>query len=262
MKRRIILIIACLCVLFGGLQSLGAESKSNSTRKERRAILAGNKLYKESKYAEAAARYREALSENPSSTVATYNLGLTNLRLAAAPGVTDENKKKYIADGSKLLKSVESLGEAKANLASRAAYNLGNVAFNSEDYQTALQQYKQALRLNPNDNEARRNLRITQLKMQNNKDKNQDKNKDKNKDKDKDKEQNKDKNQENKNENKDNKDKDQEQQKPQQNTPDNQISEQTADQILKAMENKEAQTRVRVMNPQKSQNSRPNRKNW
>lgn len=235
------------------------DTKVHSTRSERNCIRSGNRLYEKSKYKEAAIEYQKALKENPMSAVGAYNLGLTNIRLASSPNVKEEDKKKYEEEGKKLLQGVIQLGGAKPELASRSAYNLGNVAFNSEDYQSALQLYKQALRLNPADNEARRNLRITQLKLKNNKDKNKD-NKDKNKD-NKDKQEKQDK-QQNKDNQQDNKDKKEEQPKPQQPTRDNEISEQTADQILKAMENKEAQTRARVMNPPKSPNTRQSRRNW
>ena len=91
------------------------------------------------------------------------------------------------------MEMVAKMGSRKPDLASKANYNLGNVCFNSEDYKRALDYYKQALRLNPDDAAAKRNLRITQLKMQNdNQDKNDDKdqNQDQNKDENKDQENN------------------------------------------------------------------------
>lgn len=253
MNKYVILILACIISL-SSIAAPTKETKEHSTRQERKHILAGNKLYNKSKYAEAANQYQIALKENPSSTVGAYNLGLAYIRMAAAPGVKEEDKKRYETEGSKLMNSVASLGNTNPKLASRASYNLGNVAFNSEDYQSALGMYKQALRLNPDDNEARRNLRITQLKLKN---QNKDQNKDKNKDKDKEKNKNKDQQ-----DKQDKQDQNKQDQKPPQPTPNNQISEQTADQILKAMENKEAQTRARVMNPQKKTTTRSSRKNW
>ena len=150
----------------------------------------------------------------------------------------------------------------KPRLASMANYNLGNVAFNSEDYSKALGYYKQALRLNPNDDKARRNLRITQLKIQDQD--NQDQDKDKEEDQ-KDKEQNQDQ-QQNQNQNQDQNQDKQDQQNNQQQQPKPQdINQQTADQILKAMENKENQTRARVATGNqgdKSKGRNRNNKNW
>lgn len=157
-------------------------------------------------------------------------------------------------------------GASKPVLASRANYNLGNLAFSNEDYQSALGLYKQALRLNPDDNDARRNLRITQLKLQNqnqdkDKDKNQKQNQDQNKDQDKDQNKDKDKDQ-NKDQNKE--DKQDKQNQPQQNNSG--MSPEAAKQILQAMENKENQTRNRLVNQQQNGKpgspSRAGRKNW
>ncbi len=156
------------------------------------------------------------------------------------------------------------MGSVKPKLASMANYNLGNVAFNSEDYKQALGYYKQALRLNPNDDNARRNLRITQLKIQD-QDDNQDQNQDKdqnqqNQDKDQDKQDKQDQQQDQQDQQK------QDQQNNQQQQPKPQdINQQTADQILKAMENKENQTRARVATGNqgdKSKGRNRNTKNW
>ncbi len=259
MRKSILILLLTLCCITINVYAAD-EQKSRSTRTERNFIRSGNKSYKQSKYKEALSDYQNALKENPSSLVGAYNLGLTNLRLASSKDVKEDEKKKYESEGSKLLTGVMQSAMLNPELASRSAYNLGNMAFNAEDYQSALQMYKQALRLNPNDNDARRNLRITQLKLQNrNKDKNKDQNKD-NKDNQKDKD--KQDKQQNQNQNQNQEEKNKQQQKPQSQTPDNQISEQTADQILKAMENKESQTRARVMNPPKSPNASRSRKNW
>ena len=161
------------------------------------------------------------------------------------------------------MEQVSQMGREKPMLASRANYNLGNIAFNSEDYSNALNYYKQSLRLNPDDEAARRNLRITQLKLQNqnqdqDKDQNQDQDKDQNQDQNQD--QNKDQNQQNQDRNKDQNQQNQNQQQDRQD-----INKQTADQILQAMENKENKTRAKVAagnQGDKSGGRNRNRKNW
>ncbi|MDE5676176.1 MAG: tetratricopeptide repeat protein, partial [Muribaculaceae bacterium] len=208
-------------------------------------------------------KYQQALKENPSSAVARYNLGLSQIRLGSNPSDTTQAAKDMLANGAKAMEQISQLGREKPQLASRANYNLGNIAFNSEDYSNALNYYKQSLRLNPNDEAARRNLRITQLKLQN---QNQDQNQDQQQNQDQNQDQNKDQNQDqNKDQQQDqNKDQQQDQNKDQQqNQPD--INQQTADQILKAMENKENQTRARVSTGNqgdKSTAKNRTRKNW
>ena len=225
-------------------------------RATRRNIADGNKLYNEKRYAEAEAAYNKALQENPNSLTAKFNLASALLR-QAAPG---EQGKELFAKAQKLFQEVMSAESDKA-LSQRAAYNLGNMAYNTENYDQAINFYKESLRRNPSDDKARQNLRLAQLKKKDqdqnkdqNKDQNQDQNQDQNKDQqdqnkdqqdqnqDQNKDQNKDQNQDkNQNQNQDQKD---QPQQPQQ--PKGGISDENAEKILKAMENEEMATRRRI----------------
>lgn len=137
-----------------------------STKKERNLITKGNNLYNDGKYREALKIYEEALNENPASVVGKYNLGLSEIRIGSNPNDTTQAARNILQSGVKNMQMIANLGNSRKDLASKANYNLGNVSFNSEDYKQAIQYYKQALRLNPEDNDARRNLRIAQLKIQ------------------------------------------------------------------------------------------------
>ena len=259
--RRFILtyLVALFCI---AVVPATALADNESTKKERNAITAGNKLYNDGRSRAAIGKYEEALRENPNSAVGRYNLGLSQIRVGTNPSDTTQAAKDLAAKGCQALEQIAKMGSMKPRLASMANYNLGNVAFNSEDYSKALGYYKQALRLNPNDDKARRNLRITQLKIQDQD--NQDQDKDKEEDQ-KDKEQNQDQ-QQNQNQNQDQNQDKQDQQNNQQQQPKPQdINQQTADQILKAMENKENQTRARVATGNqgdKSKGRNRNNKNW
>ncbi len=232
--RKLFAILLASVVVFACAPQVSAES----TRKERKLISAGNKLYKESKYKEAAKQYQMAVAENPQSPEARFNLALSHLKMAAMPGVKEEERTRLAKSGREGMANVLKIGASNPTLASYAAYNLGNIAFNEQNYKDAIDCYKQALRFNPNDDTARRNLRIAQKKLQQ---QNQDKNKDQDKNQDQDK--------------KDKKDQQDQQQNQQQNQPqnqnkdqnqDNSMSNNTAEQILNAMENKENATRARV----------------
>lgn len=238
MNRIIITIISLLSLLsLLSLAIAALPAYAESTRKERRLISEGNRLYKEGKFKEASKQYQMAVAVNPQSPEARFNLALSHLKLAAQPGVDEKQREQLMKSGTEGMSAIAGVGASNPKLASYAAYNLGNVAFNAQQYPEAIQCYKQALRFNPDDDTARRNLRIAQKKLQDqNKDKNKDQNKDQNKDKD-----NKDKDQNNQNKDQNqNKDKNENQQK------DNSMSNNTAEQILKAMENKENATRTRV----------------
>ena len=263
------IIITLLTIfVFGYPAYAKADSKDGaaSTKKERNLITKGNALYNEGRYQEAMKQYKLALDVNPSSVVGKYNMGLSELRIGSNAGDTTETAKKMLESGVKYMQQVANMGSSRPDLASRANYNLGNVAFNSQDYGSAINYYKQALRLNQNDNNARRNLRIAQLKQQQQDKQDQNQDQEENKEEDKNEDQNKDQEQDQNQQQ--NQDQNQEQ-NPEQNQDQNQnsspsIDQQTAEQIMNAIENKENQTRARVagQNAEKSRQRNRNRYNW
>ena len=260
MKSFFFIIFAWLFVAC--LSSCGNEDKDLSTKSERNAIVEGNQYFHDGKFSDAEAAYKKALTDNPNSQMAAFNLATTFLRQET------ELKHDYFPnpqqqgeDGKEpqLSQQLNSAIEILQNLAqnspnpaivSLAAYDLGNIAYRQQNYPQAIECYKEALRKQPKFNDARYNLRMAQLKNkdnQKNQNKNQDKNKDqqqdKNKDKDKDKDKNKDKNQDQQQQNQ-NKDKNQQQQNQQQNK--GSMSGQNMDQILRSMQNQENATQQRV----------------
>ena len=152
-------------------------------------------------------------------------------------------------------------------------YNKGNAHFWKKEYDKAIDSYKNALRMNPNDMDAKKNLALAQRMLQQQqqqqqKDKeNQDKN-NKNNDKDKQNEQNKDENQD---ENQDKQDPNQkgkqdqnpqqQQQNPQQNPQQQSQQEMKKDQarqILQIMDDEErkVQQRLRKGKPKPSRSTK------
>lgn len=253
MKR---LIYLFLTVLFFSL-SLSAQTSQQSTRKDRRLINAGNKLYRAQKFAEAKVKFREVLQINPQSRVANFNLALANVKLAGLNKDNDSISKKLLSEATEGFNLVAKEGKENSSLASKANYNLGNLQFESENYQAAIGLYKQALRLNPNFEDARRNLRIAQLKQQQ-QDQNQDKNQD-NQDKDnKDQEQDKQDRNQDQQDQKDRQDRNQQQEQPK----DNQLSNQAAEQILNAVENNEQRARQGMNKGDKAKGRNSRLKKW
>lgn len=263
MKSFFFIIFAWLFVAC--LSSCGNEDKDLSTKSERNAIVEGNQYFHDGKFSDAEAAYKKALTDNPNSQMAAFNLATTFLR--QAPELKNDsfpNPQQQGGDGKEpqLSQQLSSAIEILQNLAqnspnpaivSLAAYDLGNIAYRQQNYPQAIECYKEALRKQPKFNDARYNLRMAQLKNkdnQKNQNKNQDKNKDQqqDKDKDKDKDKNKDKNQDQQQQNQ-NKDKNQQQQnQQQQNQQQNKgsMSGQNMDQILRSMQNQENATQQRV----------------
>lgn len=263
MKSFFFIIFAWLFVAC--LSSCGNEDKDLSTKSERNAIVEGNQYFHDGKFSDAEAAYKKALTDNPNSQMAAFNLATTFLR--QAPELKNDsfpNPQQQGGDGKEpqLSQQLNSAIEILQNLAqnspnpaivSLAAYDLGNIAYRQQNYPQAIECYKEALRKQPKFNDARYNLRMAQLKNkdnQKNQNKNQDKNKDqqqdkdKDKDKDKNKDKDKDKNQDQQQQNQ-NKDKNQQQQNQQQQNKGS-MSGQNMDQILRSMQNQENATQQRV----------------
>lgn len=232
---------------------------AESTRAERKLISKGNSLYNERRFVEAQSYYEEALKVNSSSAEARYNLGLSQVRQVTNPSDTTGKNKKLLDSARKNFSDVASLAKTKPGLASKANYNLGNVEFNVKDYAKAIEYYKQALRINPNDDKARKNLRIAQKNLQN---QNQDQN---NKNQDQDKQDNNDQNQDKQQNQDQNKDQQNQLNKDQKKDEENDMNQQTASQILQAIDNKEAATRARVNKEnsgEKAAAGRTNMRKW
>ena len=201
----------------------------------------GNRQFKKKDYAAADISYRKALMQDTSSVAAHYNLANNLYR--------QEN----YDEAAKQLESVQMTADKEA-FASDYYFNAGDVAIARQDWQTAVNMFKESLRRNPADVDAKENyiyarnklMEQQQQQQQNQDQQNQDQNKDQNKDQ-QDQQQNQDQNQ-------DRQDK-QEQQV--------QLSPQQAQQLLQAIQEKEKQTQEKV-DAQKAAalKSRQKDKNW
>ena len=204
-----------LLVVMLGTLSVSASPAGDDTptvKKERNFIRKGNKFYNDKRYAEAEVEYRKALQVAPQSSIAQFNLATALMRQGSATASQD-SKDNPMNEAQALLENLIKTSPSR-DLRGKAAYDLGNIAYAQQKWQEAIEYYKNALRCNPNDDHARENLRLAQLKKQQqdkqNKDNknNQDKNKDQNQnqqDKNKDKQ---DQNKDQKDQNKDKQDQD------------------------------------------------------
>ena len=130
----------------------------------------------------------------------------------------DSNSKAYFGKGSSLymqndLKNAEisfneSIADSEKLLQSKAYFNLGNISYKNNKMDEALQFYKKALELNPDDDEARFNYEFIKYQKKPEEEKNEDK---KDKDKENEDKENEDKKDEDRNdEDKENEDKENE----------------------------------------------------
>ena len=266
--KRLMYIMFFLCAV---------ASVDVSAQVDKREVRKGNREFKKENYKEAELEYFRALAKDSLSFAANYNMANTLYR--------QENY-------DQALKYMEKIADAAVESPAAADYyyNLGNIAMAKEDYQKAVDAYKQSLLRNPGDLDAKENYiyakeKLKQQQQQQNQDQNQnnDQNQDQNQDQNKDQQdnkndQNQDKNDQNKDQNKDqdkNNENDKNNDKNDQNKDNKndgqdkqpgsepKISPQAAQQMLQAIQAKEKETQDKV-NKEKAAllNSRQKEKNW
>lgn len=125
---------------------------SGFSQSNEKQIKKGNEAYAEKKYDVAAEEYKKVINKDPASEKAQYNLGNAMYR----SGKKEEALRAYDA----AIKN----GKAKNDVSS-AWYNKGVVLQNDKKLPECIDAYKNALRLNPADEEARLNLQKALIKQ-------------------------------------------------------------------------------------------------
>ncbi|KAA3618048.1 MAG: tetratricopeptide repeat protein [Calditrichaeota bacterium] len=115
-------------------------------------VLEGNKLFTEEKYDEANNAYRDAQLDNPTSPVIDYNIANTL-----------HEKKKY-EEAIELFNKVTKNSDDPL-FQSQAYYNLANTLYRLNKLQEAIPAYTEALKLNPDDEDAKYNLEFVRAKL-------------------------------------------------------------------------------------------------
>ena len=187
--RKTGVIMAILLYLIG-IGSLFAQNQEKKPNKEiNKWIEEGISAYNSAEYEKAEKDFRKVLGKDPLNSIASYNLGLT---------LTEEDKN---IEAARFFKKAAKIAENK-EVKDKSYFNEGNVWLQKKKYEKAIESYKNALRNNPSDEEARYNLAIAMDKLK----KQQKKNKKNKKNNKKDNKKNKDKDKKDKDQNKKNKD--------------------------------------------------------
>jgi Ca-activated chloride channel family protein len=236
-----------------------------SAQKSIKEIRQGNKHYEKSEYQEAEQSYRDALEANNFNyDEATYNLA----------------NALYMAEDNELaIKEFSRITELSANqeIRQKAFHNLGNAYFKEGKLKESVEAYKNALRINPNFEDARYNMEYVKQFMQNqdnqdnqdgddqNEDNNEDQDKndnDQNQDKDNNEgdndEQNQDQDQQNQDQNNENQEQDNQQQQPQEA----QMSPEDAQRLLDALNQDEKDVQKKVIQQQLPAKTKNIEKDW
>jgi Ca-activated chloride channel family protein len=244
-KVNLIVLLSCFVSLSAQQTKINKES-NNLT-------LDGNIEYVEDNLIEAEALYRKSISKDSMNLAAKYNLGNSFY----SNKLNEEALNQYRL-------SIKNSND-KSTL-HKSYHNLGNLYMQSEDYQNAMDSFKNALLNNPEDDETRYNYVLAKelLKNQDNnkkddKDNKNDKDKKDNKEnkkgEDKEDKKEKDKQKNNRNNDADNSDKNK---KPRQNK----ISPNQLQNLLKAMDNEEKNVLKKVNKNKMKGKPIKNKKDW
>ena len=248
MKMNKIVLITMLSTILFGTSVVYAQDYRSNTRK-------GNKAYNDTKYADAEILYRKALVSDSTFYKAQYNMGDALYKQKQYDGAI-----KYY---NKAIENPATDSQTKSN----AHYNVGNSYLQSgledrnnpqsmEKFKNAISSYSEALKINPNNEDAKYNLSYArkmlkqmqqqqqqqnQQQQQQNQDQQQQQNQD-NKNQDKDKQNKEQENQQQQQQqNEQNNDK-QKENKPQNADKKTEQKKKDAERILEAVKNNEKKT--------------------
>lgn len=239
---------------------LTAVSVDVAAQVDKRDVRRGNRDFRKENFKEAEIEYRKGIVKDSLSVASNYNLASTLYRQNNAQ------------EAQKVLDRIKEVAPA-SEAASDYYYNLGDAALANQDYQTAVDAFKQSLLRNPGDLDAKENYIYARKKLEEQQNQQNQNNQDNQQNQDQNQDQNKDQNDQNQND-QDNKDdqQDQQDQDNQQNQQDQngqqpqqqpKITPQAAQQMLQAIQAKEKETQDKVNKEKaKALQSRQKEKNW
>jgi Ca-activated chloride channel homolog len=214
----------CLVILL-----LLASGDSLNAQSERKLIRDGNKLYESKKYSDAEVAYRKSLEKNKESFAGNYDLGNAYYK-----------QQKFDEAQSQFQKSLQSKNLSQEEK-SKIYHNLGNTLLEAKKFPESIEAYKNALRMNPKDNDTRYNLAYAQsMLQQQQQQQDQQQNKQDQKDQDKKKQDQKDQQKQQKEKEEQNKE-----QQPRDRRQD--LSKEDAEKMLKALNNDEKNTQKKLV---------------
>ena len=182
---------------------------------DKRDVRRGNRDYRKENYKEAEIEYRKAIVKDSLSVAANYNLA------------ADLYRQNNPQEAQKVLDRIKEVAPETENAADYY-YNVGDVAIANQDWQTAVDAFKESLLRNPADMDARENYIYAKKKLEQQQQQQQ---------------------QQNNQEQKEQEEQEQQQQQQQQQEQQQEMSKENAEQILQAamQDEKDVQEKVKKM---------------
>lgn len=112
----------------------------------------GYKAYQADKFDDALDHFTQAQVQDPNDPAVLYNLGNTMYKRQDYDGAATHYR--------------QALPHASASLKPRLLYNLGNTAYRQGELQTAIESYASALKLAPDDRQAKENLAFVKRRLE------------------------------------------------------------------------------------------------
>ena len=137
-------ILVCALVIAGTPAVLFAESFEEFVRM-------GNEAYQRGDYQEALDFYQKAEIEKPQSPGNEYNKAGARVKLGDFERALEGYQKSLLSDNVSWVRD--------------AHFNMGNLAYIQDDYKSAIEQYQQAVELDPTDLDAKYNLELARKKL-------------------------------------------------------------------------------------------------
>ena len=228
MKYRVLTIVFALLATFVFSEAAAQRMP------ERRIVRKGNRQYERANYDKSLENYSLALREDPNCFEAKFNTANVQMQ-----------KQLYNKAEQTLRKLAQDSTRTELERGD-ISYNLGNALFEQQKLQEALECYRNAMRMNPDDVDAKHNYLLTKLMLQQQDQQNQDnQNNQQNQDN-----QNQEQNQDQQQDNQDQEDKkdqqDNKDQSGQDQQPQPQISEQEQQAMLEAIQAQEDKTQDKL----------------
>lgn len=144
--KKLILLLTFLLIPFVIISAQKFDEKSH--------IINGNQEYNEGQYLKAEAQYKIALSKNSNSIKGNYNLG----NALYHQDKFDEARAHY----DRVIQNVQSTELDKA----KAYHNIGKSYFDQNEFEKAVNYFKESLKLNPTDDDTRYNYALAKKRLE------------------------------------------------------------------------------------------------
>jgi Ca-activated chloride channel family protein len=144
--KKLLYLIPVLLMAAVALTGCGSSAESLNNQ--------GNEAFVEQDYEGALTAYLQAEEDAPEVAEPHYNAANAHYRLEDLEQAQLKIEEALVGE------------ERQENLDQNSYYNLGNVFFKGEQYEAAIEAYKEALRLNPDDVQAKQNLELALRQLQ------------------------------------------------------------------------------------------------